>query len=55
VPPRRQTGTDSLGWIALLKGGPDELLSPEGSALQREPQVLAHQVANPVGATTVTP
>ena len=26
-------------------------LSPEGSALQREPQELAHQVANPVGAT----
>ena len=28
-------------------------LSPEGSALQGEPQELAHQVANPLGATTV--
>ena len=35
------------------KGEPRGSLSPEGSALQREPQELAHQVANPVGATTV--
>jgi hypothetical protein len=35
------------------KGEPRGPLSPEGSALQREPQELAHQVANPGGATTV--
>jgi hypothetical protein len=29
-------------------------LGPEGSAPQREAEILAHQVANPVGATSNT-
>jgi hypothetical protein len=39
-----------LGYAAV-NGRPGGPLSPEGSALQREPQILAHQVADPVGAT----
>ena len=35
----------------MLRRERPALLSPEGSALEGEPQVLAHQVANPVGAT----
>ncbi len=43
--------------MLLRRERPASLLSPEGSALEGEPQVLAHQVANPVGATvpSVTP
>ena len=35
----------------VVNGQPGGTLSPEDSALQGEPQELAHQVANPVGAT----
>jgi hypothetical protein len=44
-----RVGTDA----SPLTDSEGDPLGPESSALQREPQELAHQVANPVGATKV--